>query len=738
MTMESTREDLLDQIHALETTVAALLQAAEREGDGQGPTALLGQMVHLDDIIAEKTWQLRQALDENRRLAENLRAGETLLRATLNSMDSHIAILDLQGQIIETNLSWAGFAHLRYGGRDCRMGSNYLDACHMDEAIGSGDSKNVEQAVRKVLAGKSVLEVVEYRFDLNERPYWYQVRVTPRGSEAKLEGAVVSHTDVTARYLAALEMEAQRKWSERLALVARYTSNGVIISDPQGRIEWINEGFTRLSGYSLEDVLGKRPGEVLQGPETSPETRNKMAEGLKAGTGFDVEVVNYRKNGEAYWVAVEVRPLFNEDGELVNYMAMETEVTERLAMQREIAAERSLLMEIINTIPYFVFWKDLDGRYGGANRAFAGMGGLTPQEIVGKDDYEMPWAALAEDYRRDDKGVSDSGVAKMHIQETVQNADGTVSYVDTSKMPLRSTDGKVVGVLGIFADMTEQRALEAQLAHASKLESIGQLAAGIAHEINTPTQYVGDNTRFLMECYEDATPVFHWALELHKAHQAGEVPEFLWDKLRKSLDQADLDYLIQEVPQAFSQSLSGIDRVRRIVQAMKEFSHPGSGEKTSIDLNREIESTITVAMNEWKYVADMVRDFDLDLPRVICLPGEFNQVVLNIIVNAAHAIQDKVGGTGEKGAITLQTRVEGEFVVLRISDTGGGIPEGIRNKIFDPFFTTKEVGRGTGQGLAIAHNVIVNKLGGKIDFQSEMGVGTTFIIQLPLHPQVNG
>ncbi|MEZ6019587.1 MAG: PAS domain-containing protein [Planctomycetota bacterium] len=734
--MESTREDLLDQIHALETTVAALLQAAEREGDGQGPTALLGQMVHLDDIIAEKTWQLRQALDENRRLAENLRAGETLLRATLNSMDSHIAILDLQGQIIETNLSWAGFAHLRYGGRDCRMGSNYLDACHMDEAIGSGDSKNVEQAVRKVLAGKSVLEVVEYRFDLNERPYWYQVRVTPRGSEAKLEGAVVSHTDVTARYLAALEMEAQRKWSERLALVARYTSNGVIISDPQGRIEWINEGFTRLSGYSLEDVLGKRPGEVLQGPETSPETRNKMAEGLKAGTGFDVEVVNYRKNGEAYWVAVEVRPLFNEDGELVNYMAMETEVTERLAMQREIAAERSLLMEIINTIPYFVFWKDLDGRYGGANRAFAGMGGLTPQEIVGKDDYEMPWADLAEDYRRDDKGVSDSGVAKMHIQETVQNADGTVSYVDTSKMPLRSTDGGSGWRMGTFADMTEQRALEAQLAHASKLESIGQLAAGIAHEINTPTHMWGtirvsswSVTRTRPRCSTGRSSCMRPIRPARCPSSCGT--NCASPSIRPTLT------TIQEVPQAFSQSLSGIDRVRRIVQAMKEFSHPGSGEKTSIDLNREIESTITVAMNEWKYVADMVRDFDLDLPRVICLPGEFNQVVLNTRRQRGARHPGQGWGHREKGAITLQTRVEGEFVVLRTPYRG-------RHSRGHPAIRSSTPSSRPRKSAAApvrawrSHTTIVNKLGGKIDFHSEMGVGTTFIIQLLLHPQVNG
>ena len=166
---------------------------------------------------------------------------------------------------------------------------------------------------------------------------------------------------------------------------------------------------------------------------------------------------------------------------------------------------------------------------------------------------------------------------------------------------------------------------------------------------------------------------------------------------------------------------------------MKAFSHPGTGEKSLVDLNKAIESTITVARNEWKYVADVEKDLDSGLPNVPCLPGEFNQVILNIIVNAAHAIADVVGnGSEQKGVITVQTRKDGDWAELRISDTGSGIPEKARNRIFDPFFTTKEVGRGTGQGLAIARNVIVEKHAGTITFDTEMGKGTTFIIRLPI------
>ena len=176
-----------------------------------------------------------------------------------------------------------------------------------------------------------------------------------------------------------------------------------------------------------------------------------------------------------------------------------------------------------------------------------------------------------------------------------------------------------------------------------------------------------------------------------------------------------------------------MERVAKIVRSMKEFSHPGFDEKTSVDINRALENTITVARNEWKYVADIKTDFEADLPLVACLPGALNQVFLNIIINAAHAISDNRNDAPDsKGIITASTRSNGNSVEIRISDTGQGIPENIQPRIFDPFFTSKEVGRGTGQGLAISHSVIVEKHGGSISFETETGKGTTFIIQLPI------
>jgi signal transduction histidine kinase len=182
----------------------------------------------------------------------------------------------------------------------------------------------------------------------------------------------------------------------------------------------------------------------------------------------------------------------------------------------------------------------------------------------------------------------------------------------------------------------------------------------------------------------------------------------------------------------------GVNRVAGIVRAMKRFSHPGPAEKIPTDIHQAIESTILVSRNEWKYVADLTTDFEPGMPLVPCIAGEFNQVILNLIVNAAHAIADAIKGSGGKGAIRIGTRNNGGFAEIRVSDTGSGIPEAIRSKVFDPFFTTKPVGKGTGQGLAIAHSVIVQKHRGTIRFETENGKGTTFVIQLPFGERSEG
>jgi PAS domain S-box-containing protein len=314
---------------------------------------------------------------------------------------------------------------------------------------------------------------------------------------------------------------------------------------------------------------------------------------------------------------------------------------------------------------------------------------------------------------------------------------GGEGYLGITLNPIMDEEDKsYMGCLLLGADITDRKLMETQLLQAQKLESIGQLAAGIAHEINTPTQYIGDNIRFLKESYADLYQAYQAVLLLTKEAETAQVLPDALENLNAVLTDVDMDYLMEEIPLAVQQSLEGIERVSTIVRAMKEFSHPGSSEKTPTDINHAIENTLTVARNEWKYIAEVERDYAENLPLVPCLPGEFNQVILNLITNAAHAISKALSNEpGELGRIHIKTRKVNEMVEIQIADTGTGIPEKLRNKVFDPFFTTKEVGRGTGQGLTIAYNVIVEKHGGILTFETEVGKGTTFIIQLPLQAQ---
>jgi signal transduction histidine kinase len=309
----------------------------------------------------------------------------------------------------------------------------------------------------------------------------------------------------------------------------------------------------------------------------------------------------------------------------------------------------------------------------------------------------------------------------------------------------KGADGSVEFLSLIVHDLTENRRaeedrrnVEIQLRNAQKLESIGRLAAGIAHEINTPTQYIGDNTRFMQDAFGNLKVLLGYWDELLRAAEARQITPELLSRMRAAHQAADLEYLEVEIPKAIQESLVGVERVTNIMRAMKEFSHPGTAEKAPLNLNRAIESTLTVCRNEWKYVAEVTTDFEPDLPLVPCLAGPFNQVILNLVINATHAIADVVGDASKgKGAILITTRRIRDRAEIRIKDSGPGIPAKVRERIFEPFFTTKSVGKGTGQGLALARSIIVEKHGGALDFETEVGQGTTFVIQLPLGPGGN-
>ncbi|MDP3480286.1 MAG: response regulator [Desulfoprunum sp.] len=300
--------------------------------------------------------------------------------------------------------------------------------------------------------------------------------------------------------------------------------------------------------------------------------------------------------------------------------------------------------------------------------------------------------------------------------------------------PVFDKHGIVYAGIALYEDITEKKLLERDLHQAQKLEAVGQLAAGIAHELNSPIQYIGDNIRFLKDSLEDITSTLntydHFWRELVDNRV---IPEEMSRSMAKTRDDAEIDYLLEEIPKTLDQSLEGVHRVEKIVRAMKDFSHPGDEEKTPANINTILQTTATICRNEWKYVAELETDLAADLPLVLCYAAEIGQVFLNIIVNGAHAIEEFTeNGKRGLGEITLRTSQVGNSVHIRIQDTGGGIPPEIQDRVFESFFTTKKRGKGTGQGLAIAHRVVVDRHQGTLSFEAEKGVGTTFIIELPL------
>ncbi len=296
---------------------------------------------------------------------------------------------------------------------------------------------------------------------------------------------------------------------------------------------------------------------------------------------------------------------------------------------------------------------------------------------------------------------------------------------------VRSSDDESVCIV---RDVTEQRELEERLLETQKLGAIGQLAAGVAHEINTPMQVIGDSLHFVRGAVGDLMRLLERYSAVTKSAEHAPLGAVKLRELTAAEQHPDFVYVREELPLALERSLAGVERVTNIVRAMKSFAHPGGGSLAPTDLKGLIESTVIVATNEWKYVAEVELKLDPDVPPVPCIAGEVNQVILNLIVNASHAIADVVGSSGEKGSIRISTSCDESYAEIRVSDTGTGIPERARAKVFEPFFTTKEVGRGTGQGLSMAYNCIVKRHKGTISFETELGVGTTFIVRLPLAP----
>jgi PAS domain S-box-containing protein len=495
-------------------------------------------------------------------------------------------------------------------------------------------------------------------------------------------------------------------------------------------------------------------------PEDRPYVSACWQKAARQGCHLPFEYRMVAADGRIVWLRASIGAV-DIPSERSRLVAAMLDITGLKQAEQSLREQKHLLESLITTVPDSIYFKDLESRFVLINRAQAKLLGLPNcEDALGKSDADFFDETHAAKARIDEQKIMQTGIGMVEEEERELWPDGRVTWASTTKMPLIDMKGAMIGTLGMSKNITsrkraeqwldersaellamnrrlqqeisERLLLESQLVQAQKLESIGQLAAGIAHELNTPIQYIGDNIRFLRDAFSSMTRVLSVQPKLTAELERLNVAPELVSLVSTVAGEADLDYLFEEVPRAIDQCAQGVQSVATIVMAMKEFSHPGKAEQATIDINHAIENTLVVCRNEWKYVADATTDLDPGLPAVRCFPGEFNQVILNLVVNAAHAVASAAREGREKGIIAVSTRSAGPFVEICIKDNGIGISAAAQPRIFTPFFTTKEIGKGTGQGLALARSVIVKKHKGTITFESEENVGTTFIVCLPI------
>ncbi|GLY29068.1 PAS domain-containing protein [Kineosporia sp. NBRC 101731] len=663
---------------------------------------------------------------------------DALMRHVFDSLDGRIGVLARDGEVFEANCAWdqmaAGTGWAVHGPH----GGNLLSRAR---SLTSDLAGPLAAALDLVLAGGPPMEV-KGELPAGQGTERVVVRLRPVHGDRQA-AAVVTIVDITGPLHVQQEQRRTADQAQMIALVARHTDSAVVILDAQGRVEWVNEAFSRISEYPVEEVVGRHRSDLVPGPFARSKGFAAFEQALREGSSADLQVPNQSKGGRTYWVQMEIRPI-TEDGSMAGlFICIERDITNQRSadeqlraanrharlLAEELHAEKNLLAEVLGAIPHLVYWKDADLRYAGVNPAFLSLRGLSrPEDVLERTEGELDHSDDLTDVLLDaETAVLLSGQPRENQRVLINSAKEGSGWRSLllSVLPQTDDDGVIGGVIGVAADVTQLSALEQQLAQASRLESIGQLAAGIAHEINTPVQYVSDNTGFLVSCFReilDALTITRETLENDSD----------LDAARSALAAIDLDFLAEEIPSALSQSQEGLTRVAQIVRAMKDFSHPGQG-RAEADLNQAVRTTIQVCRNEWRYVADVELDLSDAVGLVACYEGELKQVLLNIVVNAAQAIDEQRAQVGrdDLGHILITSRRTAEGVRIVVSDDGPGMDEEVRRRVFDPFFTTKPVGRGTGQGLSMAYAVIAQKHAGNIVVDSAPGQGTSFTIDLP-------
>ena len=699
--------------------VIALLNREERQHRGEALEAGADECLYRPTDIEQL--QRRLQFGSQIILERALRDSEERLRMAFEQAAIGMAMIDLRNsRFIQVNQAFCDF--LGYTAEEL-LARDIMSVSHPE------NSPSPSLLVSQLAKGEFNGEQLERRYLRKDgEVVWALVSLSlVRGREGHWTHVSAQLKDITKRKAAE---QAQHRAEVFARAIIDNIDELVMVIDNQRRWHYASPSHLEGLGYDSGELIGKGAFFTLH-PDDRLRVESAMQETLRTGRAPLISVRRIHKNGTA--LHFEARGTLvhglcdGQDGIVVVSRNIEGHLLAEQKL-REASAETELFLQ---SIPSILIGLDSKGYISCWNRSAAEVFQLASDQVLGRpiDHCGIKWLHPKMGFEVSRWIQTET---PYRCEDIAYELDHKRRYVGFSVRRIECNPDQQPRFILTGADVTERKILEEQLRQAQKLEAIGQLAAGIAHEINTPTQYVGDNTTFLKESWEGIANLLQLSHSIRQQAETGAVSKELLARFDSVAAESDLSYLLQEVPKAIEQSLEGVQRVAKIVKAMKDFSHSGSREKRSIDINKAIESTVAVARHEWKYVSTVETDFQQDLPLVPCLIGEFNQVILNLIINAAHAIAAAAKeGLREKGTITIRTCRRGEWAEIAVQDTGTGIPEDLRPRIFEPFFTTKPLGPGTGQGLALAHSV-VKRHQGQIWFETEVGRGSTFFLRLPL------